>query len=46
MLNLGPGVSADPYLSMDIAGAVSGDKVSLHWEDNRGETDEVETTVK
>ena len=45
-LNLGPGVSADPYLSLDITGAVSGDKVSLHWEDNKGETDTVETTVK
>ncbi|CAD7842406.1 MAG: Sulfur oxidation cycle carrier protein, SoxZ subunit [Olavius algarvensis Gamma 3 endosymbiont] len=45
-LNLGPGVSTDPYLAMDIAGAVSGDKVSLHWQDNKGETDTVETTVK
>lgn len=45
-LNLGPGVSADPYLSMDIAGGASGDKVSLHWEDSKGESDTVETTVK
>ncbi len=45
-LNLGPGVSADPYLSLDVAGAASGDKVSLQWEDNRGETDTVEKTVK
>lgn len=45
-LNLGPGVSADPYLSLDIAGAVSGDKVSLEWADNKGETETVETTVK
>ena len=45
-LNLGPGVSADPYLSMDIAGAASGDKVSLMWEDNKGDTETVETTVK
>ncbi len=45
-LNLGPGVSADPYLSMDIAGAASGDKVTLEWEDNKGETETAETTVK
>ncbi len=45
-LNLGPGVSADPYLALDINGAVSGDKISLHWEDSKGESDTVETTVK
>ncbi len=45
-LNLGPGVSADPYLSMDIAGVVSGDKVALVWEDNKGETETVERAVK
>ena len=45
-LNLGPGVSADPYLSLDIAGAASGDKVALEWEDNKGDTETVETTVK
>ena len=45
-LNLGPGVSADPYLAMDIAGVASGDKVSLEWEDNKGESDTVERAVK
>ena len=45
-LNLGPGVSADPYLSMNIAGAASGDKVSLAWKDNKGETETAETSVK
>ncbi len=45
-LNLGPGVSADPYLAMDIAGVASGDKLSLEWEDNRGETETVERVVK
>lgn len=45
-LNLGPGVSADPYLALDITGAGSGDKVSLHWQDSKGESDTVETTVK
>lgn len=45
-LNLGPGVSADPYLSMDIAGVSSGDTVSLQWEDNKGESETVERAVK
>ncbi len=45
-LNLGPGVSADPYLAMDIVGVASGDKVSLEWEDNKGETETVERAVK
>ena len=45
-LNLGPGVSADPYLSMDISGVASGDKVTLQWEDNKGESDTVESVVK
>ncbi len=45
-LNLGPGVSADPYLSFDIADVKAGDKLALHWEDNKGESDTVERVVK
>ncbi len=45
-LNLGPGVSADPYLALDVMGVGSGDKVTLEWEDNKGETDTVERVVK
>ena len=45
-LNLGPGVSADPYLSLDIVDVSSGDTVSLSWEDNLGESDTVERKVK
>ncbi len=45
-LNLGPGVSADPYLSMDIADVNSGDTVTLQWEDNTGDTDTIEKVVK
>ncbi len=45
-MNLGPGVSADPLLSLNIADVVSGDTVSVRWEDNKGESDTVETTVK
>ena len=45
-LNLGPGISADPYLSMDIAGVASGDKVSIVWEDSKGDTETAERAVK
>ena len=45
-LNLGPGVSADPYLAFDIADVETGDKVVLQWEDNRGESDAVERVVE
>ena len=45
-LNLGPGVSADPYLSFDIADVKSGDTLVLQWEDNKGESDTVERVVK
>ena len=45
-LNLGPGVSADPYLALDVAGAVSGDTVTLEWEDNLGDAETVERQVK
>lgn len=45
-LNLGPGVSADPYLSLDIAGVKAGDTLAMQWEDNRGESDAVERVVE
>ena len=43
---LGPGVSADPLLTLDIADVASGDKVSVQWEDNKGETGTAETVAK
>lgn len=45
-LNLGPGVSADPYLSLDIADVKAGDTLVLQWEDNQGESEIVERVVK
>lgn len=45
-LNLGPGVSADPYLSFDIADVKSGDTLVLQWEDNKGESETVERVVE
>jgi len=44
--NLGPGVSADPLVTVSIAGAKSGDNVAVAWEDNKGASDRVETVIK
>ena len=43
---LGPGVSADPLLTLDIADVTAGDKVTVQWEDNKGETGTAETVAK
>ena len=43
---LGPGVSADPLLTLEVAGIASGDKVSVQWEDNKGESGTAETVAK
>ncbi len=43
--NLGPAVSKNPYLKFYYDGAV-GDKVSLHWRDNKGMEASAEATVK
>lgn len=45
-LNLGPGVSADPYLSFDIADVKTGDTLVMQWEDNQGESETVERVVE
>lgn len=41
---LGPAVSTNPYLSFKFKGGDAGEKITVSWEDNKGEsrTDEVE----
>ena len=34
----GPAVSKNPYLAFRFKGGVAGDRISLTWKDNRGET--------
>lgn len=34
----GPSVSKNPYLQFYVRGAKTGDKISLTWKDNKGET--------
>lgn len=36
---LGTGVAKNPYLSFSFDGAYSGDRLSMHWEDNQGRQD-------
>ena len=41
----GPSVAKNPYFQFNIKGARPGDKVTLSWKDNKGETRSDEATV-
>ncbi len=41
----GPAVSKNPFLQFAVKGAKAGDKLSVSWKDNRGETRTDEATV-
>ncbi len=41
----GPAVSKNPFLQFNIKGAKAGDKLSVTWKDNKGETRTDEATV-
>ena len=41
----GPAVSKNPFLQFNIKGAKAGDKLSVSWKDNQGETRTDEATV-
>ena len=41
----GPSVSKNPFLQFNIKGAKAGDKVTVTWKDNRGESRTDEATV-
>ncbi len=41
----GPAVSKNPFLQFSIKGAKAGDKVSVSWKDNKGDTRTDEVTV-
>ncbi|MEW6647782.1 MAG: thiosulfate oxidation carrier complex protein SoxZ [Pseudomonadota bacterium] len=41
----GAAISANPYLSIEFAGAKKGDKVTLSWVDNKGDKDSAETDI-
>jgi sulfur-oxidizing protein SoxZ len=39
-------VSKNPYIKFAFKGAKKGDNVTIEWEDNTGETEKVEATLK
>ena len=41
----GPAVSKNPFMQFFVKGAKAGDKVSISWKDNRGDTRTDEATV-
>lgn len=46
VVDLGFGVSRDPLVKVRIRAAKPGDKVSVTWSDNRGQTGEQEVVVR
>ena len=44
--NLGPGISANPLIGINVTGAASGDKISVMWTDNKGASESAEASVK
>ena len=41
----GPAVSKNPFMQFTVKGAKAGDKVSVSWKDNKGETRTDEATI-
>jgi sulfur-oxidizing protein SoxZ len=41
----GPAVSKNPFLQFNVKGAKAGDKISVTWKDNKGDTRTDEATV-
>jgi sulfur-oxidizing protein SoxZ len=41
----GPGVSKNPFLQFTVKGAKAGDKISVSWKDNKGDSRTDEATI-
>jgi sulfur-oxidizing protein SoxZ len=41
----GPAVSKNPFLQFNVKGAKAGDKISINWKDNKGDSRTDEATV-
>lgn len=41
----GPSVSKNPFMQFNVLGAKAGDKITITWKDNKGETRTDEATV-
>jgi len=44
--SLSTGISKNPLIGIRVKSAKSGDKISVSWKDNKGETGGAKTTVK
>ena len=44
--SLGGGVSANPLVGVEVMGAKAGDKISVNWSDNQGESGTADASVK
>lgn len=44
--DLGPAVSKDPLVGVRLKGAKAGDKVTVTWNDNKGESGNAEAVIK
>lgn len=44
--NWGPAVSKNPYLSFKFKGAKSGDKLTIAWKDNKGDSASQDAKIK
>jgi sulfur-oxidizing protein SoxZ len=44
--DLGPAISKDPLVGVRLKGAKAGDKVTVTWNDNKGESGSAEATIK
>jgi sulfur-oxidizing protein SoxZ len=42
---MGSAVSKNPYLSFRFDGASSGDSITISWNDNKGDSDSMETSI-
>lgn len=42
----GGGVAANPYFGFRLAEAKAGDRVSVHWEDNKGQTGSADAELR
>lgn len=45
LANFSTAVSKNPYFAFKFRGAKAGDTLKISWVDNRGESDEIETTL-
>ncbi len=46
LAQFGTSVSQDPFLSFSFEGAKKGDSITLRWNDNSGDTEKIEATIK